>query len=67
MCEICRQFPCNRHCPNSQEKPMYTCDCCGGEIYKGDYYYQIAVEGYPTQILCEDCIEESKRCAEEDE
>lgn len=36
-----------------QEVPViYNCDRCGGEIYKGNPYYET-----DTELLCEDCFD----------
>lgn len=32
------------------------CDCCGKEIYEGDYYYEISGE-----VLCTECVIDSYR------
>lgn len=63
MCEICHQHPCPSGCPNAEEpKPVKICDWCRGEIYVGDTYYKIAGED-----VCEDCVDECKSTAEEEE
>lgn len=67
MCDICRKYPCDRHCPNSEEKPMYTCDSCGGEIYAGEHYFEIPLEGYPTFNICKDCMDDFGKYAENKE
>ena len=67
MCNVCGRTPCSKKCPNSDVKRLYYCDKCGTEIYEGDVFYQIEVEGYVTQLLCEDCVTESKRYAESEE
>ena len=66
MCDLCGHYPCISRCPNYSEDPLYTCDNCGGEIYSGEHFYKIAIEGYPTQILCEDCIDSFGEYAEEE-
>ena len=39
MCEICRSYPCNCHCPNykSPTAPHY-CSICDEGIYEGEEY-----------------------------
>ena len=39
MCEICRSYPCNCHCPNykSPKAPHY-CSICDEGIYEGEEY-----------------------------
>ena len=49
MCKVCRQEPCNPHCPNAEEE-IYTCAVCEDEILAGRY----AVVG--DEYICEDCL-----------
>ena len=37
MCKLCRQEPCNPHCPNAEEEPL-ICTDCGDEILIGVGY-----------------------------
>ena len=67
MCELCQHHPCITRCPNYEEKPVCCCDICGEDIFAGDVYYEIKVEGFVTQNICEDCIEDSKCYAEHEE
>ena len=43
-------------------KPILICDDCDNEIYTDEYYYDIL-----GNIICEDCIENSKKIAYERE
>ena len=47
--------------PELRSPCMGECDCCGSEIYDGDYYYEI-----DGNIYCKRCIEESKMIADVD-
>ena len=39
MCEICRSYPCNCHCPNYEpSKAYFYCSICGKGIYEGEEY-----------------------------
>jgi len=67
MCDICRQHPCSRHCPNSTEKPLNVCDSCGCDIYTGEHYFEIPIEGYPTFNICEGCMDDFGKYAENKE
>lgn len=67
MCEECRHYPCSRHCPNNTEKPLFVCDSCGCDIYAGEHFYQISVEGYPTFMICDECNDRSGKYAENKE
>lgn len=67
MCDICRQHPCSRHCPNNTEKPLFVCDSCGAGIFEGEHFFEITVEGYLTYNICEDCIDSFGRYAERDD
>jgi hypothetical protein len=66
MCDLCQHYPCATNCPNYEEKPVCCCDKCGEDIFAGDIFYEIKIEGFLTQNLCEDCIEDSKKYAEHD-
>lgn len=61
MCSECLQTPCHPRCPNYDPPVWGECDCCGSEIYDGDYYYEI-----DGNIYCNRCIKESKMIAEVD-
>ena len=67
MCEECRHYPCISSCPNFEAEALYYCDNCGGEIYSGEHYYRITIEGYPTQNLCEECVDSFGEYAESEE
>jgi hypothetical protein len=49
MCDICRQTPCDKRCPNYWEPPVTYCENCGAELYNEDIYY-------PELEVCEFCI-----------
>lgn len=54
MCELCRQIPCMKICPNAQEpKPVEICLECGEGIYEGDEYFN-----GPDGQICEVCMED---------
>ena len=38
MCSICLQNPCHPRCPNAVRRVRGTCDECGEELYKDEYY-----------------------------
>ena len=60
MCSVCHMNPCHPSCPNADDPPaVYYCDGCGGEIYEGDDYFEIADGKY-----CENCVEDSRKTAE---
>ena len=41
MCDVCMQTPCDYRCPNAAlAQPVLLCECCGGEIYEGEIYYE---------------------------
>ena len=41
MCEICRSYPCNCHCPNYiAPKTSHYCSICGEGIYDGEEYIE---------------------------
>ena len=67
MCDVCRQTPCSRHCPNSKEQPLFFCDRCGYGIYEGADYYDIRIEDQGVAVLCEDCMKAMRRIAQEDD
>lgn len=67
MCEECRHWPCVSSCPNFVAEPVCYCDNCGGEIYSGEHYYRITIEGYPTQNLCEECVDSFGEYADSEE
>lgn len=69
MCDLCRHEPCINNCPNAPNPiEMYTCDCCGGNIYDGEIYYKISdVPDVKTLIICEGCIRDAKYYAEYEE
>ena len=54
MCDVCMQTPCDYRCPNAAlAQPVLLCECCGGEIYEGEIYYE-CVDGMD---LCEACFD----------
>ena len=62
MCDICRQSPCASQCPNAPEpKSVFICSGCGGNIYDGEYYYDVLGEQF-----CEECMDGAKKEAEYD-
>lgn len=67
MCEECRHYPCLSNCPNYEPLVLAVCDSCGGEIYAGEHYFEIPLEGYPTFNICEDCMDDFGKYAEVDE
>lgn len=67
MCELCRSYPCKAACPNSNAKPFYYCDKCGGSIDDMQAYYLIDIEGNPGFILCEKCCDDCRRIAERED
>ena len=47
MCEICRSYPCNCHCPNYiPPKTSHYCSICGEGIYDGEEYIENDVGEY---------------------
>lgn len=64
MCDICRRNPCSKHCPNNTEKPLFVCDSCGDDIFEGEHFFEVTVEGYQTFNVCEDCMDSFGRYAE---
>ena len=41
MCEICRSYPCNCHCPNYMPpKVTNYCSICSEGIYDGEEYIE---------------------------
>lgn len=65
MCEDCRHYPCITECPNYEENPVFTCDCCGNEIFDGEKYYLLDdIPDVKTLILCKECIDGFGRYAE---
>lgn len=50
-----------------EPKVAHYCDCCGGEIYEGEEYYEFDLDGAftlePTRI-CKDCVRCAIRVAE---
>lgn len=42
--------------PPDDPEPASVCDCCGCEVYEGDYIYTIDGER-----LCEDCLNANYR------
>lgn len=67
MCDICRRNPCSKHCPNSTEKPLNVCDSCGDDIFEGEHFFEVTVEGYQTFNICEECMDSFGKYAEVDE
>ena len=60
MCTLCLRHPCHPRCPNAPDPPYATkCSNCDGNIYEGDYVYDIDGEEW-----CEECIKECRRLAE---
>lgn len=52
MCEYCHSYPHFSGCPNAPDPEVaMQCDNCGGDIYVGDYYFEIA-----GKVYCEDCM-----------
>ena len=64
MCDLCGRYPCADSCPNYEPLVLAVCDACGGEIYAGEHYYEIPLEGYPTFNICEECMDDFGRYAE---
>ena len=61
-CDVCLQSPCHPRCPNAKGPPVvFVCFGCGGDIYDGDDYWDIAGEQW-----CERCIDDAKGVAEYD-
>lgn len=59
MCSECHMTICPAGCPNAEDPPVvYYCDGCGGEIYEGDTYCEIADGKY-----CENCVDDSRKTA----
>ena len=67
MCDLCGHNPCISRCPNFEEEAICYCDNCGCGIFSGEHYYRIAIEGYPTQNLCEECVDNFGEYAENEE
>lgn len=67
MCDICRRNPCSKHCPNNTKKPLLVCDSCGDDIFEGEHFFEVTVEGYQTFNICEDCMDSFGRYAENEE
>ena len=41
MCDICRSYPCNYHCPNYMPpKTSHYCSICQEGIYSGEEYIE---------------------------
>lgn len=41
MCQLCRSYPCNYHCPNYiPPKTSYYCSICQEGIYEGEEYIE---------------------------
>ena len=41
MCDICRSYPCNCHCPNYMiPKVSHYCSICQEGIYNGEEYIE---------------------------
>ena len=59
MCEVCRQTKCDPRCPNADDKALYYCKICGGEIYDGDTMYV-----FENVRICEECVSDAKTIAE---
>ncbi len=53
MCSICKQIPCNSHCPNYIPPNTYHyCSICNNGIYNGEEY----VENYDDEYAHYDCL-----------
>lgn len=42
-----------------EPKVAHYCDCCGGEIYEGEEYYE-----FDSLCICKDCVRCARRVAE---
>lgn len=41
MCQLCKSYPCNCHCPNYiQSKAKHYCSICKEGIYDGEEYIE---------------------------
>ncbi len=58
MCFECKNTKCIPRCPNFCEEVFLNCEICGGEIYYGEYYYEIYNEKW-----CADCVKEVRKTA----
>lgn len=50
-----------------EPKVAHYCDCCGGEIYKGEEYYEFDSDSAFTlesTCICKDCVRCARRVAE---
>lgn len=45
-----------------EPKVAHYCDCCGGEIYEGEDYYEFDLDG--ATCICRDCVRCAIRVAE---
>ena len=57
-------IPCVSNCPNYEPLVLAVCDSCGGEIYAGEHYFEVSLEGYPTFNICEECMDDFGKYAE---
>lgn len=54
MCDICKKYPCDCHCPNYKEpKSMHYCSICREGIKNGEEY----IENYHNQYVHLECIQ----------
>lgn len=54
MCDECKHYPCVSNCPNFEPTALAVCDACGCDIYAGEHYFEIPIEGYPTFMICDE-------------
>ncbi len=50
-----------------EPKVAHYCDCCGGEIYAGEEYYEFDSDSAFTlesTCICKDCVRCARRVAE---
>lgn len=50
-----------------EPKVAHYCDCCGGEIYEGEEYYEFDSDSAFTlepTCICKDCVRCARRVAE---
>lgn len=59
MCDICRQTPCNYHCPNYMPpKATQYCSICKGGIYDGEEYLENS-NGCFAHYFCIDTVRDA--------
>ena len=60
MCQLCRSYPCNCHCPNYiPPKVSHYCSICNEGIYDGEEY----IENDDGKYAHWDCVDYGKDLA----